>query len=138
LESGVVIERDCSLWLADEKGADAKLEIGANVFIGRNSFLGVYQPIRIGRDTIIGAYSYIISGDHRISSRTIPIAQQGYVGSSVSIGSNAWLGCHVVVLKGVAIGDGAVIAAGSVVTKDVPAYEVWGGVPAKKISTRDD
>jgi len=47
-----------------------------------------------------------------------------------------WIGCHVVILPGVTIGDHAVIGAGAVVNKDVPPWEKWGGVPAKKIGMR--
>jgi acetyltransferase-like isoleucine patch superfamily enzyme len=54
----------------------------------------------------------------------------------IIIGENVWLGCNVAVLKGANIGDGAVVAAGAVVTKSIPPYEIWGGVPAKKIGER--
>jgi acetyltransferase-like isoleucine patch superfamily enzyme len=54
----------------------------------------------------------------------------------IKIGCDVWLGCNVTVLKGVNIGGGAVIAAGAVVTKSIPPYEIWGGVPAKKIGER--
>lgn len=133
---GTVIERDCTIWLADDKGANPDLTIEPQVFIGRNSFIGVFQPVSIGAKTIIGAYSYIISGDHAISDLKLPICDQGYVGKPIVIGQNVWLGCHVVVLKGVSIGEGAVVAAGAVVTADIPAFEIWGGVPAKKIGNR--
>jgi acetyltransferase-like isoleucine patch superfamily enzyme len=49
---------------------------------------------------------------------------------------DVWLGCHVVVLMGVKIGRGAVVAAGAIVNKNIPSYEIWGGVPAKKIGER--
>jgi len=54
----------------------------------------------------------------------------------VVIGRDVWIGCHVVVLPGVTIGDHAVVAAGAVVTKSIPSGEMWGGVPAKKIGER--
>lgn len=133
----VHIERDCTLWLSEEVGNDNRLQVGKRVFIGRNSYIGVHSPISIGEDTIIGAYTYIISADHRIASRDIPVRAQGYVGGEIKIGNDVWVGCHVVILKGVEIGSHAVIAAGSVVTSKVPPGEVWGGVPARRLKIRD-
>jgi acetyltransferase-like isoleucine patch superfamily enzyme len=57
----------------------------------------------------------------------------GGIEKEIVIGSNVWIGCNVVVLKGVGIGNSAVVAAGAVVTKSIPPYEIWGGVPAKKL-----
>ena len=56
---------------------------------------------------------------------------RGFDGADVQIGTNVWIGCHVVVLPGVTIGDHAIIGAGAVVTKTVPAGETWAGVPAR-------
>ena len=103
------------------------------MFFGRNTYLGAWTPIRIGDDTLIGAYCYIISGNHRFEQRELPIRVQGYEGEPITIGRNVWLGSHVVVLPGVTIGDNAVIGAGSVVTSSIPAAEIWAGVPARKI-----
>lgn len=133
---GCVIERYCTIWIADEAQANPQLTLEGNVYVGPNVFLGAYQPIHIGKDSLIGAYSYIISGNHRFSDRDTPVRLQGYTGAPVTIGQDVWMGCRVVVLPGVTIGDGAVIAAGAVVNKNVPAYEVWGGVPAQKIGLR--
>lgn len=60
----------------------------------------------------------------------------GYKGSSLIIDDDVWIGCNVTILKGVHIHTGAIIAAGSVVTKDVEEYCIWGGVPANKIKYR--
>ena len=137
LGKGTVIERDCTIWLASEQGGNPTLSIGPDVFIGRNTYIGVFQPVSIGPNTIVGAYSYIISGDHVITDLETPIRDQGYIGEAIEIGEDVWLGCHVVILKGVSIGKGAVVAAGAVVTADIPTYEIWGGVPAKKIASRN-
>lgn len=136
LAPGCVIEKECVLWIADEAGAQPILELGYAVYVGRNVFLGAYQPLRIGRESLIGAYTYIITGNHRIDDLSKPIRLQGYTGAPIDIGNDVWIGCHVVILPGVTVGDGAVIAAGSVVNKDIPAYEIWGGVPARKLGTR--
>ena len=62
-----------------------------------------------------------------------PVLTEELVNKPVTIEDNVWIGCHVVVLKGVTIGTGSLIAAGSVVTKDVPPYSIAGGIPAKVI-----
>jgi acetyltransferase-like isoleucine patch superfamily enzyme len=64
------------------------------------------------------------------------IKDQGYTLGPVKIGAGAWLGTQVIILPNVTIGEGAIIGAGSVVTKSVGAYEIWGGVPARKIGDR--
>lgn len=133
---GCIVESDVTVWLSGDDGATPSLRIGSNSFIGRGTYLGIYHPVAIGRDVLIGAYCYIISANHCFARRDLPIRQQGYIGSPVKIGDDVWLGTHVVVLAGVTIGDGAVIGAGSVVTHDIPAYQIWGGVPARFISDR--
>ena len=109
---------------------------GENVFVGRNTYLGAWKPISIGSDTLIGAYCYIISGNHRFAAPDLPVRMQGYEGAPITIGRNVWLGAHVVVLPGVTIGDNAVVGAGSVVTASVPGAEIWAGVPARRIRGR--
>lgn len=136
LGDGCVIERDCTFWLSEDRAAHPLIKLGANVYVGRNCYLGAYEPLEIGADSLVGAYSYIITGDHRFDDPSRPVREQGYRGAPVVIGRDVWLGCHVTVLPGVTIGDHAVIGAGAVVTKSIPAREVWGGVPAVKISTR--
>jgi acetyltransferase-like isoleucine patch superfamily enzyme len=130
---GVAIDRSCIFWLADEVGAQPRLDLGERVYIGPFSFLGSFHPITIGRDTIIGAYSYLISGNHGSLRCEVPFRDQGYEGAPIQIGVNVWLGCHVVVLPGVTIGDHAIVGAGSVVTRNIPSGETWGGVPARPL-----
>lgn len=131
-----IFEKDCVIWIADEEESDPKLCIDENVYFGRDVYLGVYFPLQIGKNSLIGAYSYIITANHQFNNVNIPIRLQGYKGAAVYIGEDVWIGCHVVVLPGITIGNGAVIAAGAVVTHNVPAFEVWGGIPANKISMR--
>lgn len=132
----VGIDRQCIFWIADEYNANSSIVLGDQVYIGPYSFLGSHDPLEIGSNTIIGAFSYLITGNHSTSRRDIPYRKQGYKGAPIRVGSNVWLGCHVVVLPGVTIGDGAVVGAGAVVTKDIPAGETWGGVPARPLSER--
>jgi len=131
--TGSVIERDCTVWCAAEADSEPSVITGANVFVGRNTYLGAWKPIWIGSDTLIGAYCYIISGNHRFTAPDLPVRTQGYEGEPITIGRNVWLGAHVIVLPGVTIGDNAVVGAASVVTSSVPGAEIWAGVPARRI-----
>lgn len=132
----VAIERGLLISFQECDEAEASLEIAEGVFIGRNSVLSVCASISIGPQVLIGANCYIASNNHRFATRALPIREQGYDAADVNIGEGVWLGTHVVVLAGTKIGRGAVIAAGAVVTKSVPAFEIWGGVPARKIGER--
>ncbi len=132
----LIWEHGVSLWFSSPEQSAGRLEIGDHVFLGFNTRLNVYADITIGRQVLIGANTYITSSNHCYHSREMPIQCQGFVGASVRIDDDVWVGCNVVVLPGVHIGRGAVIGAGSVVTQDVPSFEVWGGVPARKIKDR--
>lgn len=130
------IERDVTVWIAEEEGAAPRLTVGDRVFVGRNTYLGVFHPITIGRSSLIGAYSYLISASHVFARRDVPIQDQGFVGAPIVIEDDVWLGTRVVVLPGVRIGRGAIVAAGSVVNRDIPPFEIWGGAPARFIKQR--
>jgi acetyltransferase-like isoleucine patch superfamily enzyme len=138
IRPGVGIERDITIWISPDKGAHPELKLGERGFIGRHTYIGVFQPIIIGCRVLIGAYCYLISANHSIGRRDIPIVEQGFTGAPIIIEDDAWLGTHVVVLPGVTIGRGAVIGAGSVVTCNIPAWEIWGGVPARFIKSRPE
>lgn len=105
----------------------AKLIIGQGTNIGDRTEIHVGTSISIGRDCAISWDVCILDRDyHEFNSKREEKA-------SVIIGNNVWIGCRATILKGVTIGDGAVVAAGSVVTKDVPANCCVGGNPAKVI-----
>ena len=89
--------------------------------------------IIVGEGTMIGGFCYLQSSNHGLKKNQT-IKKQPHTYGKIIIGEDAWLGGHVTILAGVKIGKGAVIGAKSVVTKDVPDYEIWAGVPAKKIS----
>ena len=104
-----------------------KIEIGNNTYIGDRTEIHCGNSITIGNDTFISWDCCIMDRDYHKLESDYEITKP------VSIGNNVWIGCNVIILKGVNIGDGAVIAAGSVVTKDVPAGALVGGNPAKII-----
>lgn len=109
--------------------------IGNNTFIGNSAEFNISKGIVIGDDVLIASGSKFIDHDHGSNVGQL-MREQNSIEKEIIIGNNVWLGVNVVVLKGVKIGDGAIVAAGAVITKDVPSNEIWGGVPAKKIGER--
>lgn len=119
--------------MGDECAQQGRITLGENVYVGPYSYLGSCHNLSVGDDTLIGAYSYLITVNHSRERPGVAVASQGFRGGDITIGRNVWLGCHVVILPGVVIGDEATIGAGAVVTKSVPPGETWGGVPAKPL-----
>jgi acetyltransferase-like isoleucine patch superfamily enzyme len=130
------VQRLCRIHLGDGTADKPQLTVGSRVFIGQCTHLSVMQPMTIGANTIIGANCYLLTNQHRFTSREIPIRDQGYDSAPLAIGEDVWIGANCVIMSGIGIGKGAIIGAGSVVTKDVGAYEIWGGLPARKIKDR--
>lgn len=106
-----------------------------NVFVGFGCEFNIRKSIVIGANTLIASGCKFIDHDHGITPGELMRKQPGPE-LPIRIGANVWLGCNVVVLKGVEIGDGAVVAAGAVVTKLIQPNEIWAGVPARKIGER--
>lgn len=95
--------------------------------------------VTVGRYSMLAAGVTIVGDDHEWRSPGVPAQFAGRPQmSATTIGRDCWLGDGVTVMSGVSIGNGAVVAARAVVTKDVPAYEVWAGVPARRIGSRFD
>ena len=115
-----------------------ELVIGKNVGIAANAFIAMRGKITIGDDTIIGPGVSIHAENHNFSNLEIPIRKQGATRKGINIGNDCWIGSKVVILDGVNIGNHAIIAAGAVVTKDVPDYAIVGGMPAKIIKSIKD
>lgn len=99
-----------------------KLKIGDYCFINDNSAISVRSSVYIGSNTIIGQNVLIYDHDH--DYRSDDIANK-FVVAPVKIGNNVWIGSGSIILKGVTIGDGCVIAAGSIVRKDVPDHMLY-------------
>lgn len=122
-----------------------------NIHIGNNFYIGRYSQIEcdatIGHDVILGNYVALVGRyDHhyqqvgvatRLASQIRdPDYSWNGLGSQVTIGNDVWIGYGAIVLSGVNIGDGSIVAAGAVVTKDVAPYTIVGGNPAKRIADR--
>lgn len=147
--------------LLDAKGAEnSGITLNDDVFIGRNSILSckggeiilneranvgfnceIFSSNRvvIGKDNLIAAYTYVVGGgNYKLDRTDIPINQQpDFDGKGgVVTDEDVWLAAHVVLLDGTKIGKGSVIAAGAVVSGEIPPYSIAGGVPAKVIKSR--
>lgn len=112
-----------------------KVTLGDYSGIGINA--KIYGTCHIGRYVMMGTDVIIITRNHRFDRTDIPMMEQGFEEERpVYIGNDVWIGDRVLILPGVHIGDGSIIAAGAVVTKDVPPYSIVAGVPARKIRDR--
>lgn len=114
-----------------------RLVIGDDVDFARGVLVTTDGGLEIGDRTLIGYGTQILTRNHRIPEFPARIFDSGHVPAPVKIGCDVWLGANCVVLPGVTIGDGAVIAAGAVVTKDVPSGAIAAGVPAKVVRYRN-
>lgn len=112
------------------------VNIGNNTGINMDAFLGGQGGIDIGDNVIIGPGIKIFSENHVFSDPKTIIKDQGVTRIGVKIGDNCWIGANVTILDGVIIGQGCVIAAGSVVTKSIAEYSIVRGVPAKVVKRR--
>src|SRR3954471_19187672 len=152
----VVVDDNC---LLDAKGdSNRGITIGNRVFIGRNTILSCKNgnidledganvgfnceifsasSVRIGRETLIAAYCYVIGGEHDFSDPSQPVLAQARRSEGVTIGAGAWLGAGAKILDGVWLGDRAGIGAGGVVRGPVPSAAVAVGVPARVVAQRD-
>lgn len=112
-------------------GAGATLDIGSHTFINYGCSIGSTLLVKIGAHCNIGSHVIIMDNDfHRLEPER---RNERPESAPIILEDNVWIGVRAVVLRGVTIGAGSVIAAGSVVVKDVPARSLAGGVPAKVI-----
>ena len=130
LGARVEIEHDVFL-----KTIGGSLTVGDFAFIGRGCEIDVAQSVTIGAHTLLAPNVFITDHTHN-HARAQRLDEQGNRIAPVTIGSDAWIGAHAVVLAGVTIGDGAIVGAGAVVTKDVAPYAIVAGVPARVIGSR--
>lgn len=159
LEENVVLSKTAQL---EAVGNKALIYLGENVVIGDYSIVGTANKITIeknvttsrnfncggdvyiGENTLIGPNVYISSGKHHIEGREkIRVLDDRYFiefgkhfSEAISIGADSWVGANAVILPGVKLGDGCVVAANSVVTKSFENFSIIGGVPAKLLKVR--
>lgn len=117
-------------------GWGGSITIGRSCYVGHYSVLSGQGGLAIGDDVLIADHVTIFASNHRFEDPSRPIREQGETARGIRVGSDVWIATHAVILDGVTIGDGAVVAAGAVVSKDVPPGEIVGGVPARSIGVR--
>jgi acetyltransferase-like isoleucine patch superfamily enzyme len=128
------------VWIGDRTKVrchEGEIEIGQKTVIGQDCTFTAYQRIRIGEQCVIADRAMFIDFDHGVVEVERPIRQQGIYKRDVVVGSNVWIGYGACILRGVSVGDNSVIGTNSVVTKDVPANAVVGGVPARVLRMRE-
>ena len=113
------------------------IDIGSDTYVGRYSEIVARQAIHIGRDVLIASGCVIRDADHRSSTDSEPIRRQGHIVKPVIVGDDVWLGSHVVVTAGSAIGAGSVLGANAVVRGSIPPRSIAVGAPARVTRSRD-
>ena len=113
------------------------IKLGNSVLINNGFVIASGASIQIGDNVMIGEYVSIHDSDHGSKDLITPMTQQPMVSSPGVIDENVWIGRGAVILKGVKIGKGSIIAANSVVNKSIKPYSVVGGVPAKLLKKRE-
>jgi acetyltransferase-like isoleucine patch superfamily enzyme len=125
---GTLLEPGCWITLAGE----ATISIGAGCFLNRNTMLAAHDRIEIGDHTMFANGCFVGDAEHRHDDPDLPVTWQGFSSKGpVRIGSNCWFGVNCAVTGGVTIGERCVIGANSVVTRDLPAWSVAAGAPAR-------
>lgn len=128
----VEVEEDVFIKMVTES---ARFMAGDYVFIGKGVEIDVAEKVVIGAHSLLAPGVFIADHEHNIV-RDKQIDEQGCISKPVVIGEDVWIGTHAVILAGITIGNGAVVGAGAVVTKDVPEYAVVAGVPARILHYR--
>ena len=113
-----------------------RIRLGHRVWLGPYVVIYGHGGVEIGDQALISMHASILSSDHAIPERAKLIRHCQDVLKPTKIGKDVWIGANAVILGGVTIGDGCVVGAGAVVTKDLPAYSVAVGVPAKIVRSR--
>jgi acetyltransferase-like isoleucine patch superfamily enzyme len=155
LGDDVAIDDGCVL---DAKGSvNRGIDVGSRVFLGRHTILACKEgdivledgvnisyncvvfsasSVRIGAETLLAAYCYVVGGGHDFDRVDLPVVQQARPSRGIVVGPGGWLGAGAIVLDGVSIGPSAIVGAHAVVTEDVPGYAIVAGAPARVVRDR--
>ena len=126
-------------WIGDDTSLRAhagRVTIGAKVIVGGSTSVNAYLDVAIGDRCLLAEGVHLTDFDHRTQRLDVPIKDQGIVTAPVRIGADVWLGRNVTVLRGVDVGQGSVIGAQAVVTRDIPPFSIAVGVPARVVRSR--
>ncbi len=127
-------------WIGDGtkiRSHEGVVEIGDKTVFGQDCTISSYKRVRIGEQCVIADRAMFIDFDHGVTEVEKPIRLQGIYKRELLIGANVWIGYGACFLRGVRVGDNAIVGTNSVVTKDVPANAVVGGAPARLIRMRE-
>lgn len=114
-----------------------RIEIGENSLVNAFTMLLGHGSIRVGADVLIGPHTVLAAANHTFSDPVTPIVQQEISKEGIEIRDDVWIGANSTILDGVTLGEGAVVAAGSVVTESVPEQAIVAGTPAEQVGTRN-
>ena len=132
IDDNVVIKDGANLCSCN---SNATIKIGKNTTVGFYTFIYSSLSIQIGANCLIAPFVYIVDSNHQINKNKL-INQQDNISKKIIIGADVWIATNSVILSGVKIGEGSIIAANSVVTKDVDPYTIVSGNPAKFLKNR--
>jgi len=113
----------------------AAIKIGNRTTIGNFTHIYASEKIVIGNDCMIAPFVYIVDSDHGTNLGSL-MNQQENITAPIIIGDDVWIGSHSIILKGIKIGNGVIIAANSVVNKDLEEFSIYGGSPVKLLKKR--
>ncbi len=116
---------------------EGEVVIGPKTVLGQECTISAFQHVRIGEQCVIADRAMFIDFDHGSAEVERPIRRQGIYKRDVDVGANVWIGYGACILRGVRVGDNAIIGTNTVVTRDVPANAVVGGVPARILRMRE-
>lgn len=118
------------------KAYDGWVRVGSRTSVGEYSVLAGHGGLDIGSAVILAGHCYLSAAEHNWTG-TVPIRFQGETARGITVEDGCWLGARVVVLDGICIGEQTIVGAGSVVTKDLPAYKVCVGTPCRVVRSRN-
>jgi acetyltransferase-like isoleucine patch superfamily enzyme len=116
---------------------EGEVQIGAKTVMGQECTISAYQRVTIGRECIVADRVMLIDFDHGVVEVERPIRLQGIYKRDVEVGNNVWIGYGACILRGVFVGDNAIVGTSAVVTKTVPDNAVVAGIPAQVIRMRE-
>ncbi len=116
---------------------EGEVRIGAKTVMGQECTISAFQHVAIGRECIVADRVMLIDFDHGVVEVERPIRLQGIYKRDVDVGHNVWIGYGACILRGVTVGENSVIGTSAVVTREVPANAVVGGIPARVIRMRE-
>jgi acetyltransferase-like isoleucine patch superfamily enzyme len=134
---GAALGQGCFISTGVHVVAPERLKLGERASISPGAIVDCRGGLEIGDATMVGIRAILLTSSHRFERLDVPMRDQGLDYAPIAIGPDVWIGANAVILPGVRVGGGSIIAAGSVVTRDVGELEIVAGVPARRIETRD-